>query len=110
MAGIKKQKEIDRLFKEGKSAYGELLRVRYLLRCDEETRSLFIVSKRFGNAVKRNRLRRRIREAWRKLSGRTKKGIDMAFIPKERAGETKTGEIEKDMERIFKREKILDEN
>ena len=110
MAGINKQKEIDKLFKKGMSVYGDLLRVRYLLTEGEETRSIFVVSKKFGNAVKRNRIRRRIKEAWRKLSVRIKKGLDLAFIPKERIGESKTGEIEKDMERIFKREKILDEN
>ncbi len=110
MAGTKKQKEIGEIFNKGKGARGKLLKVRYLLKCGTEPRCIFVVSRRFGKAARRNKIRRKIKEAWRKLAPRVLRGACLAFIPKEGAGEEKTVEFEKDMERIFEREKILDEN
>jgi len=109
MAGIKSKKEIGALFKKGKRASGKLLNVRYFLREEGRPRSLFVVSKKAGGAVKRNRIRRRIKEAWRKIRERILPGSDLAFFPRDGAGEAKTNEFYCDMERIFKREKILDQ-
>ena len=65
------KRHIDRLFTEGRSFVAFPLRVVYLL-SDEEgmpVRASFLVSvpkKRFKRAVKRNRVKRQVREAYRK--------------------------------------------
>ena len=43
-------------------------------------RIAFVFSRKFGNAVKRNRARRLGREAWRFLRGTLKTGYDMALL------------------------------
>ena len=64
------KRHIDRLFTEGRSFVAFPLRVVYLL-SDEEgmpVRASFLVSvpkKRFKRAVKRNRIKRQVREAYR---------------------------------------------
>jgi len=66
---LSSQKEIDRLFKEGKAFLAYPLRVQFQLCAlddDVPARALFSVPKRrFRRAVSRNRLKRRMREAYR---------------------------------------------
>lgn len=48
-----------------------------------------VVSRRFGQAVARNRLRRRLREAVRAHAGQVRAGVDMVVVP--RAAAAKAG-------------------
>lgn len=66
---LSSRKEIDRLFKEGQSFLAYPLRVQFRLDWEADdvpVRALFSVPKRrFRRAVLRNRLKRRMREAYR---------------------------------------------
>lgn len=53
--------------RRGRSAQSELLRVRWLANAEPPRRVGFVVSKKVGNAVVRNRVRRRLREALRAI-------------------------------------------
>jgi len=109
-SSIKKQREIEGLLKKGASFSGKILKTRQLFRAGGRARRIIIVSSKFGGAVKRNKLKRKIKEAWRKLQARIKRGADIALIPKEGAAEATVFDLEKDMEGIFKNAKILEEN
>ncbi len=52
-----------------------------------------VVSKRFGRAVVRNRLRRRLREATRSLATQIQTGVDLVLTPRVGAPELSFGEL-----------------
>jgi len=60
---IKKRSEIEKIIKKGKRVYTPVCTV-YLSDADRE-KVAFLISKRIGNAVKRNRMKRLFREAYR---------------------------------------------
>ena len=75
---ISGQKRHSQIHREGTSAANRLLVIRYLANGLDHSRFVFVVSKRIGNAVARNRVKRRLREAVRArpLAG----GWDAVFI------------------------------
>ena len=75
-------KAVGELFQIGKSASAGCLRCKYLLRQDgEPSRIVVSVPKRsFKRAVKRNLLKRRIRESYRRQKALLGPGVDILFI------------------------------
>lgn len=75
-------KAVGELFQTGKSASAGCLRCKYLLREDgEPSRIVVSVPKRsFKRAVKRNLLKRRIRESYRRQKALLGPGVDILFI------------------------------
>ena len=75
LTGSKRFSEIHR---DGTSSANRLLVIRFLDNGLDQSRFAFLVSKRIGNAVVRNKVKRRLREAVR--STQVKKGWDAVFI------------------------------
>ena len=75
ISGSKRHSQIHR---EGVSAANRLLVIRYLANGLDHSRFAFVVSKRVGNAVVRNRVKRRLREAVRERP--VSSGWDAVFI------------------------------
>ena len=76
------KKAVEALFGQGKGGVKGCLRYRYMLREEEgPSRILVSVPKRsFKRAVKRNLLKRRIREAYRRQKALLPTGMDILFI------------------------------
>ncbi len=75
ISGTRRHSQIHR---EGASAANRLLVIRYLANDLEHSRFAFVVSKRVGNAVFRNLVKRRLREAVK--SCQVASGWDAVFI------------------------------
>ena len=60
---LKKSKDFDKVFKNGQKAFGKNLRIIYLKQA--EIKVGYCVSKKHGNSVQRNRIKRLLREAFR---------------------------------------------
>lgn len=80
------------------------------LRDDSESDTIrcgFAVGKRQGKAHVRVRGRRILREAFRHLSERITPGISLILGLKSQGLDAKTQDIERDMEKLFRRKKLL---
>ena len=75
-------KDFERVFKEGRIKTGKLLVIRYLRNDLDVSRIGITVGKRHGNAVKRNRMKRLIREVYRLNKSRLKSNYDFVVSVK----------------------------
>lgn len=100
---IKKQADFQKLFSKGKRAFSSSLTVVYSP--SKTTRMGISVGKRHGKAVKRNRIKRLIREAFRKTSETLSASYSFLLIPKVK-DEYSVREYEEHLLKIFKKEKL----
>ena len=107
MQNLKKNEEFQRIYKIGKKAFGYYALVYIMKNNVEYNRCGYVVSKKTGNAVCRNRLKRLFREYYREKDSFTKQGYDIVFIAKRNAGnELKTlklDKLSKDLDKAFKK-------
>ena len=82
---LKKNYEFHRLYRKGKSAATPFLVV--YARCGKrpENRIGITVSTKLGKAVKRNRVRRRLREIYRLHESELARGVDLVVVARGRA-------------------------
>ena len=96
---LKDRSDFDRVFDNGKRYHGELLTA-VLAKASGPAKLGIIVSHKYGGAVARNRIKRKIREAFRTLTEKMS-GIEFVVMPKEQAKRAKTPEIITDLSSII---------
>lgn len=99
-------KRFSQIHVEGSSAANRLLVIRYLANGLDCSRFGFLVSKRIGNAVVRNKVKRRLRGTVRLSS--PKGGWDALFIVRRGAGTAKYQELKDATENLLRRAKLVD--
>ena len=79
---LRRQRDFERLFAEGKRYHHELLMTVVCPRpVTDPARAAFIVGRRVDKrAVVRNKLKRRLREAWRHELASIEDAVDVAFV------------------------------
>ena len=77
---LKKEKDFNLVFKKGKRLYSRALTVVYFPA--KELKAGFAVSKKHGGSVKRNRIKRLLRESFRSFMPEFRQNFFFVFIPK----------------------------
>ncbi|MCS7216113.1 MAG: ribonuclease P protein component [Candidatus Bipolaricaulota bacterium] len=89
---ITRQRDVERLFREGKRLEGQLFSFRVLRKADPTPRLLAVVGRKVGKAVVRNRVKRGIREGFR-LHKELFRHLDVAVIARPEAAQLRPGAI-----------------
>ena len=94
-ARVRRRSEFLKIQDTGKKSAAGLLLAMALPRSDrtDETRLGITVSKKVGNAVARARIRRRLRELFRKSRGQLPRGLDLVFVARRGAAEAEASEL-----------------
>lgn len=99
---IKKNTEFQRIFKKGKSFANRQFIV-YVLKNDQpEFRVGLSVSKKVGNAVTRNRIKRYIRQTFLELKDDVQPNADYVIIARQQAANLDFHESKKSLEHVLK--------
>ncbi len=101
---LKKNNDFQRLFTRGKKSFSPALIILYMPA--KETCLGLCVSKKHGKSVKRNRIKRLLREAFRRVCGDLKGGYAIVLIPKQAESYT-LAQFEKSMRSAFARENLF---
>ena len=104
---LRKRRDFSYTFKKGKSLANYCLVLVYRKTNAEVTRVGFSISKKFGTAVKRNRIKRQLREIYRSKIDNIKPGYDLVFIARRGAKAADFHTLKKQMENLLKRADLL---
>ena len=105
---LKKNYDFQEVFKNGRSTANRQFVV-YVLKRDEQpyARIGLSVSKKIGNAVVRNRIKRYIREAIRYYENRFSIGIDCVIIARKPTAELSYWEVAKSLKHVWSKGNLL---
>lgn len=99
---LRKAKDFQKVYLSGKIVSGRFFVLRYCRSNNVNARIGFAVGKKTGNAVVRNRLKRRIREICRKYLCFFEKEYDIVINVRRQAVSASYGDLEKDFLKIIK--------
>ncbi|HPU41924.1 MAG TPA: ribonuclease P protein component [Acetivibrio clariflavus] len=107
---IKKNKDFIRLYKKGKFFVAKYL-VLYALSNNSNVNRLGITaSKKFGKSVKRNRIKRLIRESYRHFESQLKQGFDLVVVARNCEEMPNFSEVKREMKYLLKKLEIFKED
>ncbi|MGL5330057.1 MAG: ribonuclease P protein component [Peptostreptococcaceae bacterium] len=102
--GLKKDSDFRKVYKHGKSYANKHLVMYILDNKSEQSRIGISVSKKVGKAIIRNKVRRRIKEAYRlNIDENIKNGYDIVFIARIAIKDVDYQDIEKSMKHLVKK-------
>ncbi len=104
---LRRNSDFQRVRHIGKSHASPLMVLAFLRNELEYSRFGFVVNKRLGKAVRRNKIKRRMREATRLQMPQIKPGFDVVLIARKRSGQASYVEISRALERLLKTANLL---
>ena len=106
---LKNKKDISNIFESGKVKYIDGIGIRIINNEEEFNRAVIIPLHGYGNAVQRNKIKRRIREILRQCNICMDKGYDIAVIIKKTEQNTNFNQLKNKVMVLLSRFKILNE-
>lgn len=104
---IRKNMEFKNIYKVGKNYWNRNLVLYVRKNGLNETRVGYTITKKIGNAVTRNKMRRRMKEIYRLNFHNIKEGYDLIFIAKRSIVNISYDELESSMIHIMSISKLL---
>jgi ribonuclease P protein component len=99
---IRKKKDFLNLYKNGKRYRGKYFVLIYLSNEFTFSRVAIVASKKLGNAVQRNRIKRWLRTLFRRNKELLEKPLDLIFIPRKEIHEANWEKLTKDFQAALK--------
>ena len=99
--------EFQRVWENGKAWSNNLFVLRAFANESSGTRFGFVVGKKVGNAVERNRIKRRMREVVRSRCDRITPGWDIILIARQGTEDADFAEIESAIDTLVKRARLI---
>ena len=107
--GLKTNMEFNKVYKDGKNYWNRNL-ILYVRKNNLDISKVgYSISKKIGNSVTRNKVRRRMKEIYRLNYNYIRKGYDFILIPKKNIVDISYLELESAMIHIFKISGLLKE-
>ena len=103
---LRKTRDFQRVYRRGIS-HGSHLMVMIVRKSKGDLRVGFVCGKKVGNAVKRNRARRLLKENFRLFSANLQPGYDVIFIARPPMNEADFVSVRKTMEKLLLKAGIL---
>jgi len=100
---LRRNRDFQRTFKKGRSCGHPLLVLIYRKNNQPVTRIGFSITKKFGKAVQRNRIKRQLREILRLQYHDLKQGYDLVFVVRKEARGASYHTLENAVNNLLKR-------
>lgn len=104
---LRRNTDFQRVRRVGKFYASPIMVLAFLQNELDHSRFGFVVSKRLGKAVQRNRIKRRMREATRHRLPGIRPGFDLVFIARQPIGQASFTEIDRTLERLLTKANLL---
>ncbi len=106
---LRKRRDFEYTYRKGRSIANAFLVLVYRRSKFSITRAGFTVSRKYGNAVKRNKIRRQLKEIYRKRIPYLKPGFDLIFIVRKNAYQIEFEKLENAVDNLLRRARIFKE-
>ena len=106
---LRKRRDFGYTYRKGKSLANSCLVLFFRKNNQNLSRVGFSISKKYGNAVQRNKIKRRLREIYRVRLDKIRTGYDLIFIVRIRARDASFAKLENQMENLLKRASLFKE-
>lgn len=109
---LQKNRDFQQTYRRGKSRASLYFVAVFKKNYHQSVRIGFSVSKKYGKAVQRNLIKRRLKEILRKKTHKIRDGLDIIIIVRKNADKLSFKEIENQIDYLFNRAKLYkkDEN
>ncbi len=102
-ARLRKRQEFEQVYQQGKRITMKAFTLYAHHRGDDETtRFGFVIGRRFGSHVARNRLKRRLRAVVRPMLSTLPRGYDCVFVARQALPETRFPELQQQVAQAFR--------
>lgn len=105
---LRNRRDFDKTYKRGKSLVNSCLVLVYSKNRLPVTRVGFSASKKFGNAVHRNKVKRRLKEIYRQKINEIKPGYDLIFVVRKGARDADFKKLEGQMYGLLNKARLLE--
>lgn len=108
LSTLRRQQDLDRVFEAGRWRRLHAVAIGVYHRDDDErSRLAFVAGQRIGTAVRRNRSRRRMREAVRTLSDEIMPGADIVLAARNAAADVAFDRLQEQIREVLEAEGLL---
>lgn len=104
---LRRNSDFQRVRRSGKFYASPLMALAFLRNELDHSRFGFVVSKKLGTAVQRNKVKRRMREAARLRFEGIKPGFDLVFVARPPASQVNYTELERSLENLLMQADLL---